>query len=147
MLPDSKSRDGWAIRRPERCYGFEEGHHTWEKYWSCCPPNTKEVIDEDYETHCYLDGAVKDSDSDSSASESNFPNQCANSSHVLWAYDTSYFCCEDSLAGFVNEATSLGCAAEQDIREGENNQTMWGADLKGQPNGRFSVSLHSLTCI
>lgn len=136
MSAPPSSRTGWPIRRQARCYGFETGHHTWDKYWSCCPPHTEEFIDKDSKTYCYLDDTAKDKDLESPAMKAAFPSQCANSTQVLWAYDGNYFCCEDSLTGFVNEWVSLGCAPEEEVRVGEDNELMWGADLKGQPDGR-----------
>lgn len=106
----SKSQAGYPNRRAGSCLSNESGHHTLDKWWTCCPPGTT-YEDYNHSTRCQL-----------STTTGEVPEQCANSSSILW-WKGSYFCCEPQLVGFANEAGSFGCSTQSDVYNGYSNET------------------------
>ncbi|PLB43326.1 hypothetical protein P170DRAFT_431276 [Aspergillus steynii IBT 23096] len=139
MTSNSTTREGWSTRRPSRCYGSETGHSTWGSNWSCCPPNTTERVDDDNNTRCYLDDPGDKLSSD-------FPNQCANSSLVLWSDSGNYFCCEETLVGFMNKDEYKGCGAEGEVREAVGDGTVVKiVDQHGKPTATETSTSTSIS--
>ncbi|KAB8223723.1 hypothetical protein BDV33DRAFT_200386 [Aspergillus novoparasiticus] len=115
----SKSQAGYPNRRAGSCLSNESGHHTWDKWWTCCPPGTT-YEDYDGTTRCQL-----------STTTGEVPEQCANSSSTLWWKD-NYFCCDPQLVGFANEHGSFGCSTQSDVYNGYSNGTMTNANQRPQ---------------